>query len=166
MDPILRLLGVLALEQDEGERDQRRAEVVLLVLATAAHLIGPGRSRACWFRLDPGPPQTLEPQHSVGRAGSPTSVFVAGTPAGDATIGMVLADEELLCVDVEEDPPPGWDPAKQRDYRTFISVSVIAGDVAHGMLTLDALEPGDLTTDDMGLLRLLAGMMAVALSQR
>jgi hypothetical protein len=34
------------------------------------------------------------------------------------------------------------------------------------MLTLDALEPGDLTKDDMRLLRLMAGALAVALSIR
>ncbi len=77
---------------------------------------------------------------------------------------MVLADEDRLCEDILADPPPGWDSAKDRDYRTFISVSVIAGDTAYGMLTLDALGPGDLDTDDKGLLRLMAGVLAVALS--
>ena len=41
---------------------------------------------------------------------------------------------------------------------------VIAGDTAYGMLTLDALEPGDLSMEDKGLLRLMGGILAVALS--
>ncbi|GGF46458.1 hypothetical protein GCM10011519_20530 [Marmoricola endophyticus] len=64
------------------------------------------------------------------------------------------------------DPPTGWDTDKDRDYRAFISVAVIAGDTALGMLTLDAVEPGSLDDDDMGLLRLMAGLLAVALGSR
>lgn len=164
LDPILRLLGALALEADEVTRNQMRAQAVPLVLKTAAEFIGPDRSRACWFRLEAGPPKELVPDQSVGRAGSPSTTFTEGTQSGDAALGMVLADEDRLCEDIETSPPPGWDSSKERDYRTFISVSVIAGDTAYGMLTLDALEPGDLTVEDKGLLRLMAGVLAVALS--
>ncbi len=164
LDPILRLVGNLALEPDEVTRDQMRAQTIPLVLKTAAEFIGPARSRACWFKLEPGPPTRLDPTDFAGRAGSPSTTFVEGTPAGDAATGMVLADEDRLCEDILADAPPGWDSAKDRDYRTFISVSVIAGDTGYGMLTLDALGPGDLDTDDMGLLRLMAGVLAVALS--
>lgn len=164
LDPILRLLGNLALEEDPEHREQLRAQAVPLVLATAAEFIGPDRSRACWFRLEQGPPLILVPAHAVGRAGSATTTFEGGTISGDATISMVLADEDRLCPDVETQPPPGWDATKQRDYRAFISVSVIARDAAYGMLTLDAVEPNTLTEEDKGLLRLMAGMLAVALS--
>jgi transcriptional regulator with GAF, ATPase, and Fis domain len=166
LDPILRLLGNLALEPDDVLRNQMRAQAIPLVLKTAAEFIGPERSRACWFRLDAGPPTHLVPTDFAGRAGAPTTTFEEGTPAGDAAIGMVLADQDRLCEDVQIDPPPGWDPVKERDYRTFVAVSVIAGDTAYGMLTLDALEPGDLTVEDKGLLRLMAGVLAVALSVR
>lgn len=164
LDPILRLLGNLALEQEPQRHGEFQAQAVPLVLATAAEFIGPARSRACWFKLEKGPPVSLVPTDSVGRAGSPTTTFKAGTKSGDAAIGMVLADEDRLCRDIESEPPPGWDSTKQRDYRTFVSVSVIAGDIAHGMLTLDAVEPDTLTVEDKALLRLMAGMLAVALS--
>jgi hypothetical protein len=164
LDPILRLLGNLALEPDEVTRNQMRAQTIPLVLKTAAEFIGPDRSRACWFKLEPGPPTRLAPEDFAGRAGSPSTTFVAGTPAGDAAIGLVLGDQDRLCEDIVADPPPGWDSTRQRDYRTFISVSVIAGDTAYGMLTLDALAPGELDADDMGLLRLMAGILAVALA--
>jgi hypothetical protein len=164
LDPILRLLGNLALEREEVPRNQIRAQAIPLVLKTAAEFIGPERSRACWFRLEPGPPTSLVPTDFAGRAGSPSTTFEEGTTSGDAAIGMVLSDEDRICEDILVDPPPGWDSTKQRHYRTFISVSVIAGDTAYGMLTLDALEPGDLSTEDKGLLRLMGGILAVALS--
>ena len=56
------------------------------------------------------------------------------------------------------------DSTKERDYRSFVSVSVIAGDTAFGMLTLDAVEPNALDADDLGLLRLMAGVLAVAMA--
>lgn len=164
LEPIVTLLGNLALEPSTSERELLKEKAVTLVLTTASTLIGPERSRACWFRLEGGPPTRLVPTEHVGRAGSATTEFVEGTPGGDAAIDMILADQDRLCEDIEESPPPGWDTGKVRDYRTFISVSVIAGDTAYGMLTLDALEPGDLTTEDMGLLRLMAGVLAAALS--
>ena len=109
LDPILRLLGNLALETDETARNQMRAQTIPLVLKTAAEFIGPDRSRACWFRLAPGPPTQLIPEDFAGRAGSPSTTFVEGTPAGDAAIGLALQDEDLLCADIVADPPPGWD---------------------------------------------------------
>lgn len=165
LDPIVRHLGEIALEEDPTTREQLRAQTVPLVLKTAAEAIGPDRSRACWFRLEAGPPKRLVPgSAAVGRAGSATTTFTEGTAAGDAAIDMVLADEDRLCEDIDAAPPPGGDSPKNRDYATFISVSVIAGDTAYGMLTLDAVEPGTLSVQDLGLLRLMAGLLAVALS--
>lgn len=165
LDPILRLLGEMSVASEESLREQKRAQAVPLVLAAATESIGPDRSRACWFRLEAGPPKQLVPVQAVGRAGSATTTFTEGTTSGDAAIGMVLADEDRLCIDIETEPPPGWDAEKTRDYRCFISVSVIAGDTAYGMLTLDAIEPGALTVEDKGLLRLMAGLLAIALSE-
>ena len=164
LDPIVRLLGEIALESNKVERNKLRAQAVPLVLNSATQLIGPDRARACWFLLEAGPPKRLVPTSATGRAGSPSTTFVEGTDAGDAAIAMVLNDEDRICEDIRTDPPPGWDSGKERDYRTFVSVAVIAGDRAYGMLTLDALEPGDLNRDDMRLLRLMAGALAVALS--
>ncbi len=164
LDPILHLLGNLSLEPDVVSRNQLRAQVIPLVLKTAAEFIGPDRSRACWFKLEPGPPKRLEPTEFAGRAGSPSTTFVAGDAAGDAAIEMVLSDQDRLVENIEADPPPGWGPTMTREYRTFIAVSVLAGDTAYGMLTLDSLEPGSLQPEDMALLRLMARVLAVAFS--
>ncbi|WP_193611922.1 GAF domain-containing protein [Nocardioides lijunqiniae] len=165
LDPILRQLGGISAEPDRAVREQLIAQAVPFVLNAASSLIGEERSRSCWFELTDETPPRLVPILHVGRTGSPTTTFVTGTPAGDAAIGMVLAGENLLCRDIEADPPPGWDFSKARDYRTFISVSVIAGQNAYGMLTLDALDAGALTNDDLHLLNLMASALAAALAQ-
>ena len=165
LDPILRQLGDISAERSKPARERLIAQAIPFVLNAASNLIGSERSRACWFELTDETPPRLVPRLAVGRTGSPTTTFEPGTAAGDATIGMVLAGEDRLCRDIETDPPPGWDPAKPRDYRTFISVSVAAGDTVFGMLTLDALEAGDLTTDDLHMLGLMGSALAAALAQ-
>jgi GAF domain-containing protein len=163
LDPVVHLLGNLSREPVGPQRHQMRAQAIPLVLATAAELIGPERSRACWFPLRPGPPARLEPADFAGRAGAPSRVLTEGTVVGDAAIRLVLTGGDFLCEDVTTDPPPGWDHDKELEGRTFIAVSVTAGDTAFGMLTLDAGEPRSLSVDDVGLLRLMAGLLAVAL---
>lgn len=165
LDPVLRQLGRISSEKSKPARKEIIAAAVPFVLHAASNLIGPDRSRACWFELTDDNPARLVPIQHAGRSGSPRTTFTEGTAAGDAAIGMVLNDENRLCEDIVADPPPGWDESKSRDYKTFISVSVAAGDTAYGMLTLDALEPGDLNNDDLHLLSLMAGALAAALAQ-
>jgi len=166
LDPVLRQLATISVEPDRGERDKLIEQVIPFVLEAAAKLIGSERSRSCWFELSDDPEPGLVPVLHAGRSGSPTTTFEPGTAAGDAAISMVLTGDHQICEDIDTSPPPGWDATKQRDYKTFISVSVIAGDTAYGMLTLDALEPGDLTTDDLHMLGLMASALAAALAQR
>lgn len=166
LDPIVRLLGQIACEPSKPKRDQLRAQAVPVVLSSASQAIGPKPVRAVWFRLEEGPPQRLVFGDRRGRAELSRSVFKAGTAAGDSTIEMVLSNSDLLCEDLEQNPPLGWDAGKDREYRTFISVSVATSTEAFGMLTLDALEPGDLDQDDVRMLRLLGGLLAAALAHR
>lgn len=164
LEPIVRLLGELALQTRKAPREQLRAQAVPLVLATAAQLIGPGRSRACWFALETGPPERLVPEEALGRAGAVTTTFEQGTPAGDAALDLVTTDAQLLVPDATVEPGPAWVLDPSPDYGCLMAVAVTAGNVAYGMITLDALEPGSLTDSDLQLLRLMAGALAVALS--
>ncbi|WP_322919999.1 GAF domain-containing protein [Nocardioides renjunii] len=166
LDPVLRILGEISAERSKPAREQLIAQAIPFVLTAASNLIGSERSRACWFELTDGDPPSLVPRLAAGRSGSPTTTFTPGDPAGEAAIAMVLRGENLLCPDIDTDPPPGWDTTKPRDYKTFISISVATADTAYGMLTLDALEAGALTNDDLHMLGLMASALAAALAQR
>lgn len=165
LDPILRQLGAISAEHSKPARDRLIAQAIPFVLTAASNLIGSERSRACWFELTDDVPPRLVPRLDAGRTGSASTMFEPNTPSGDAAIAMVLSGENLLCRDIDTEPPPGWDSSKRRDYKTFISVSVTAADTAFGMLTLDALEAGDLTNDDLHMLGLMASALAAALAQ-
>ena len=166
LDPVLHQLASISVARDQVEREKLIEQVIPFVLEAAAKLIGSERSRSCWFELSDEQQPRLVPVLHAGRAGSPTTTFEPGTAAGAAAISMVLTGENRICEDIDAAPPPGWDASKQRDYKTFISVSVIAGDTAYGMLTLDALRVGDLNTDDLNLLGLMGSALAAALAQR
>ena len=166
LEPVVRLLGEVAQESERGRRDQLRAQVVPLVLTTAAQLTGQDRVRACWFALDPGPPGRLVPQESLGRAGPVTTVFAAGTPGGDAALALVTGNGQLRLGDLVPDPTATWQLDETVGYRSLVVVAVTVGNVAHGMITLDALEADGFDDDDVALVRLMAGLLGTALSIR
>jgi len=164
LDPIVRQIGRIAMASNSKDRIALREQTVPMVLNSASQLIGPDRVRACWFRLDDGKPRALRPELSEGRAGAPRTTFVEGTAVGDPVFDLLARNEHRFCADVSVLPPPGWDPTRLHDYRTFLSVPVVAGSRALGLLTVDSLLPGDLTEGDVPLLRLLAGLLADALA--
>ena len=166
LEPVVRLLGELAQESDREQRERRRAQAVPLVLTTTAQLTGADRVRACWFALDPGPPERLQPQESLGRAGPVTTIFARGTPGGDAALELVTAGSQLLVHDLTRDQPGLWRLDDQTAYRSLVVVAVTVGNVAHGMITLDALEPDSFDDDDVALVRLMAGLLGTAMSIR
>lgn len=163
LDPIVRHLGRIA-AANRRDREALRSQAVPFVLNAATEVIGPDRARACWFILEDGRPRRLRPEVCVGRAGSARSEFVEGTRRGDDLLAMIEHDEDRFCPNTDLYPPIGWDPTLPHDYKTFVSVPVISADVAYGMITLDAPEPGNLTRDDARLLRLLAGLLGNALA--
>jgi hypothetical protein len=145
LDPIVRQIGRIAVTSNTKDRIALREQTVPMVLYSASLLIGPDRVRACWFRLDEGKPRALRPELSEGRAGGPRTTFVERTPVGEPVFELLASNEHRFCADVLVAPPPGWDPTHSHDYRTFLSVPVVAGSRAFGLLTVDSLLPCDLT---------------------
>lgn len=166
LEPVVRLLGELAQETEHVQRERRRAQMVPLVLTTTAQLTGQDRVRACWFALDPGPPQRLQPQESLGRAGPVTTVFTRGTPGGDAALDLVTTNGQLVVDDLAADASDLWRLDDREVSRSLVVVAVAVGNVAHGMISLDALEPDGFDDDDVALVRLMAGLLGAAMSIR
>ena len=165
IDPLATQLGVLARTRGPAERGAVRAKIQTLALVSAARVIGPERTRACFFRLesDDTGNRRLEPVESQGRAGAVSAVFEEGTPRGDAALNVVLNDGFIFCRDVVADPPPGGIP-ETASYKTFISVAVYAKRLALGMLTVDSIKAGDLRDIDLQTLRVMANLLGAALA--
>jgi GAF domain-containing protein len=162
LDPIVRQLGRVV-TAGRHDRDALAEAAIPMALDSAAHLIGSGRVRACLFRFAPGSPSMLVPDQYSGRVDDPLDPITEGTAEGDLVFGMIRRNQHLFCPDVSE-PPPGWRVSAPQTYRSFAAVPVAAGPNAFGMLMVDALDSGAIKRTDVPLVRLLAGMVAVALA--
>lgn len=164
LDPIVRQLGRVVTAAGRREREAAQQAVIPLVLDSAAHLAGAGRVRACLWQFQPGTPRVLAPAQYSGRVDDPLEPITEGTVAGDLVFGMIRHNQHLFCPDVDADPHPGWPVTVPQTYRSFAAVPVAAGQNAFGMLMVDTLERGGIRRADVPLIRLLGGLLAVALA--
>jgi len=162
LDPIVRQLGRVAMA-GRHERQALAEAVIPMVLDSAAHLAGTGRVRACLFRFASGTPRRLVPDQYSGRVDDPLEPITEGTVEGDLVFGMIRHNQHLFCADLDTSAPAGWSVIAPQIYKSFAAVSVVAGQNAFGMLMVDALEPDGVRRADVPLIRLLGGLLAVAL---
>jgi GAF domain-containing protein len=144
------------------EAVELQGQAKAVVLSAAAEVLGADRLRSCFFARVDEKPVRLVPSGFHGRAEEPRTTFVEGTDLGDFALGLLARREDLFCADTEAASPPGWDPGPHK-YRTFIVVPVATEARQFGILTVDGLEVGDLTEDDVTAVRVLARLLAVAL---
>jgi hypothetical protein len=135
-----------------------------MVLDSAAHLAGSGRVRACLFRFAPGTPMMLVPAQYSGRVDDPLEPVTEGTTAGDLVFGMIRHNQHLFYPDLDASPPPAWGAIAPQTYKSFAAVPVAAGPNAFGMLMVDTLDKDGVRRTDVPLIRLLGGLLAVALA--
>jgi GAF domain len=163
LDPIVRQLGRVATAA-RHDRAPLAEATIPMVLDSAAHLAGTGRVRACLFRFAPGTPTMLVPTQYSGRVDDPLEAITEGTTEGDLVFGMIRHNQHLFCPDLDASPPQGWRVTAPQTYKSFAAVPVAAGPNAFGMLMVDSLDHGGLRRTDVPLIRLLGGLLAVALA--
>jgi Predicted nucleotide-binding protein containing TIR-like domain len=173
LDVIVRTMANRAHELiDAGREDQPvirrslRREVLGLTVQITPQVMGPaGSARSCYLDFEAGPPKKLSPsEHFAGRVDKKRQTpFVAGTEHGDYVIRKVEANEPDFYRNLDDEAPPGFDRGSVV-YKTFLSVPVVAGTTAYGLLTVDARDAGDLAERDLDLLRVMAGLVAAAMA--
>lgn len=164
LDPIVRQLGRVTTAAGRHEREAARQAVIPLVLDSAAQLAGSGRVRASLWWFAPGSPRALVPAHYSGRVDDPMEPVTEGTAAGDLVFAMIRHNQHLFRPDLAADPLPGWQVSAPQTYRSFAAVPVAAGQDAFGMLMVDTLDSGGIRRADVPLIRVLGGLLAVALA--
>ncbi len=161
LDPFVHLIIRLT-EARAADKPLLRGEAIQLAVTTIAALSDAERVRVSYFVHDAGPPRSLRPERFAGRYGAPNVVFTEGTTAGDAALRTLDRGNWVFVDDTEATPPQfWWDP--QPAYRTLLAGPVASEHTVHGLLTLDALGPGELAQVDLPLVRLLADLLAAAL---
>lgn len=163
--PLARELSRMARKPIAQRRTMLDSTIGVCVSA-ASGLAGENtRSRATYFRratrdgvdaFIPGP--------TIGRGDPPQSVFRRDPKSAEGMAVWQYAenDQARFVVDVQASPPPGWDPNRVRAYRTFITVPVRAGDSLVGLLTVNAVNPGDLSENDVTSMQVIASLIGTA----
>lgn len=146
--------------------DRREAQVALRQITTsfAADYVGPERSRACFYQLaGSAPKRRVELKNWYGRHKVPRPAFEEATARGRLVMEIVDGRDARLVPDVDAADLPGWSPGGS-EYKTFLCAAVYAGRRVFGILTVDSLQPGDLTEDDLDLARLFAQLLGIGLA--
>jgi hypothetical protein len=170
LDPFVELLSQLASVRPR-QKPLLRGEAIQLALSTIAQLGLPGgvtapevpsRLRVCYFALDEGPPQRLVLRAYAGRSGAP-AVSLDRTTRGGQFLLRICGDGWVTIDDVDDLRVPVWWDEEHR-YRTFTAGPVVrAGNEPIGLVLIDALAPGELTTLDLPLVRIVTHLLALAL---
>jgi GAF domain-containing protein len=153
----------VAAEAKGAEKARLRGAAIQLAVATIAGLAGAERVRACYFTLDGGPPRRLHLERFAGRAGAPNVDFIEGAGAGGDALRMARRGSWTYVPDMAEEPRRFWWDT-ERMYRAFLAGPVATPEKVIGLLTLDALHPGELAEVDVIVTRLLGDLLAIALS--
>ncbi len=162
LDPIVHLIARTS-DAKGPDKARCRGEAIQLTVNTVAALTDADRVRVCFFTLQDGPPVQLHLDAFAGRAGAPDVVLAAGTAAGNAAIRALTKGQWILLDDITVQVPPFcWDHAPE--YRTVLIGPVDRSGQPVGLLTLDALRPGEIANVDQALLHLLAQLLTVALA--
>lgn len=162
LEPLVHVISELA-ETPMPSKARRRGEAIQFTVNTIAALTDADRVRVCFFRLDLGPPAGFHLDAFTGRAGAPDAPLRPGSRGSDAAMRMLRDGRWVLIDDLARRPAPfTWDHTPE--YRTALVGPVNRAGLPIGLVTLDALQPGELARADLGVLRLLAELLGIALT--
>lgn len=158
--PITDYLASVADAPDDAARKLIVGQLLQAVVDAAVRLTAPG-ARSAYYGLAAGG-GSLDRVAYAGRPTLPRTRFAFGTSDGDFVLDLVERGDLVFVEDVDADPlvtpsSPG--------YRTVIAVAVTAGNRKLGMITVDAPAPGDLTSNHVELVRVLANLLGSGLAQ-
>jgi 4-amino-4-deoxy-L-arabinose transferase-like glycosyltransferase len=159
--PITNYLGEMADAVDSSDRDHVAGQLSQAVVEAVVKL-SPEGSRSAFYRLDDDW-RGLTREVWGGRPSQPRPYFTAGTPDGDAVLGLVRSGDFVIVDDVAASPMVT--PSPGAGYATVAAVAVTAGSWPLGMLTLDAPVAGELDQSDVELMRVLANLLGAGLAQ-
>jgi hypothetical protein len=160
--PAINVLAEIACATSSARRQQHKSNLKRAIVGIAARRIGPDRTRACYFDYDIGPPPALKCHGNWDGRSTEPSEYTTATTLGRVALAMVSQRQFSFRPDLDKEAPRGW--PKNRDYKTYVSVTVATESQIFGMLTLDSLKAGSLVSSDVLQMKLLGSLLAVGLA--
>lgn len=159
----LRRLSML----DQASKDLEISGFRTSIVSKVCDLVQSEAPRAAYFRVQELGARSRVMQSgtysdSRNREDSFTSEFVEGY-GGDQGVWALIDDGDIeLSNDTNASVPESWDVARNRQYRSFVSVAVRADRLAFGMLTANTLEADGFSDSDVASIKVLAHLLAAA----
>lgn len=167
LQPLARCILSLVTKTTQTKRMHALPNVLWTILTAAIAVTATDGSRASFFRrVTKNGEDLLVPDEvlSIGRGDAPVSRFARSDGEGKDVWRAAEADQVVFYPDILTAGPPDLDRDRERHYRTFITAPIqVKGSLA-GLLTINAPSPGDLTDDDVGIMRVLATLAGVAIT--
>ena len=165
--PLVLALGSVTVARDSQEANAAIAVLLDRSVALAQSTVGTrseSRVRAAFYDFDEA---GLRRRAYCVYAGSdaPRRNFIVGRTAHeDEVIRFANGENAILVRDLENEPPPHFVDSRGRNYKSFISVPVRAGNSSFGLLTVDADRPFALDEADRAYVVLIAGVLGAGLA--
>lgn len=160
--PSLYILGQIAIAPNAAAKRELCGRLIQRCVDTAQGLCHPVRARSVFFELRS---DRMVFSTYAGRSEPSRTVFTdePDDPGGRLALQRVRAGEVAIYDDLATDAPPGTN-VQAKSYRTFIAVSVRAGDTPFGMLTVDAPKANTFEEEDVETMKTLAGVLGAGLA--
>lgn len=161
--PLARLVGEIAAATSVADKDRLRHRLRQMAVDFALTANKTAQLRACFFEYTDTPIKNFVCRIHAGRPDGPDGDFNESSDRGRAVLELVASKKARLVPDTSKEFVAGYDPA-EADYRAFICAPVIAGEVVHGLLTLDCPAINSLSSNDKHEVHLIAMLLAAGLS--
>ncbi|NJP96441.1 GAF domain-containing protein [Nonomuraea sp. FMUSA5-5] len=134
------------------------------VVTAAILLTGSPKARCVFFKISGDVMKPVSFNSQEGRAEPSDTVFKneSSDIAGEAMFRLVRSGKFAQYDDILEKAPEGMQTG--RSYRTFIAVSVTAGDEQYGALSIDSPAPNSFGERDVQIMRMLANLLGSGLA--
>lgn len=166
LSSILYCLGKIAARPPEEQLGELVGVLTHAVVAAAVVYRGsaPAR-RSIFFRIYDGRMECADYAGPEGLVEAPRTAFMRNSdnPLGSYMFRLLDEGRAVLVPDVGGPDVPVRFP-HDRSYQTAIAAAVGAGDIAYGILTLDAPEAGSLGPSDLEIIKTLASLLGVGLA--
>lgn len=167
LQPLARSLLSVATKTTVTERKKALPNALWVALTAAIAVTSTDGSRASFFRRKRHEGEDYlvpDPDLSYGRGDDPVSWFARTSGEGREVWRAAEAGEVTFYENIRDAPPPHMDATRVRSYQTFITAPVKKNGTLIGLLTINARNPGDLTSDDAGIMRVVATLAGVAIT--
>ncbi|WP_237082445.1 hypothetical protein [Mycobacteroides abscessus] len=151
---------------DQGAKYSKVDGLRQSVVGKVCYLVKSDRPRAAYYRVEDifadKRTMTLACSESKSRTDQFTSVFTEGDTKDSNVWGLIDHGDVESTPDIDVRVVEGFDKSRHREYKSYVSVAVRAGDIAFGMLTANMLEAGGFNKGDIDIVRVLARLLAAA----